>query len=156
MTPAHPDPGEILCVMIPIAGGPLLLPNVAVAEVVPMGRLAAREDLPAWCPGTLAWRGIEVPVIRFAVLNGREAGTARESRCIAVLNRVRQRDGLPFYGVMADGLPRLVHLAAADIENHKSVLGPAELAAVRVGTELAAIPNLTYVESSLAALRAAR
>jgi chemosensory pili system protein ChpC len=153
MTAMQPEQSELLCVMLPVAGGSLPLPNVVVAEVLPMRRLTVLDDRPPWCAGTLDWRGLEVPVIRFSVLNGREAGDPQGGRCIAMLNRVRNRQGTPFYGLLADALPRLVHLTERDIENHKAALGPADVAMVRVGAELATIPNLTHIESALATLR---
>jgi chemosensory pili system protein ChpC len=149
---AAPQETEVLCVMVPVMGARLLVPNVTVAEILPSRRINARADLPDWCVGSLAWRGLDVPVIRFDVLNGATPASAQSGRCILILNRVRHEHGCAFYGLLADGLPRLLHLGPGDVENSRTPLGPAEVAAVKVGTETAVIPNLTYIEESLAQL----
>ncbi len=149
---AQQEQAEITCVMIPIAGSPLLLPNVTVAEIVAWRRIKEQPDLPPWCAGWLGWRGETLPVMHFPALNGTVDAGKPTGRCILVMNRTRHRQGTPFYGLLADGLPRLVHLASGDMQNHKAPLGPAEVAAVKVGTEIAVIPNLTAIEEALRSL----
>jgi chemosensory pili system protein ChpC len=141
---------ELSCILLPVAGGALLLPAVTAAEVVAGRRLVDVDGSPEWCAGTFAWRGVTVPVVRFSVLN--ERAVNERGRCIVVCNRVRHRQGIRFYGLMADGMPRLLRLSAADIENHRTALGTAEVAAVRIGTEVAAVPNLTLLEDAVASL----
>jgi chemosensory pili system protein ChpC len=145
---------ELLCILIPVAGKNLLLPNVTVAEIVPYRRLEADASLPTWCAGTLPWRGTQVPVIRFEVVNGHEHEPQDSGRCVLILNRVRRRDGRPFYGLVAEALPRLVHLAPMDVEERQAPLGPAEHAAVLVGMEMAIVPDLAVLEAAIETLDA--
>jgi len=149
------DTTELGCVMIPVGDTHLLLPNVSVAEIVPWRRIKPWDGAPAWCLGLLGWRGETVPVIRFELLNGAAVpDTTGAGRCIVVMNRARSRRGRPFYAFAADGLPRLLRLSNEDLGNKPVRLGPAETAAVKVGTEPAIIPNLSFVEDELEKLPA--
>ncbi len=143
---------ELSCVMIPLKGAQLLLPNVCVAEILPWRRIKMLSDTPPWCLGLLGWRGEMVPVVRFETLNG-EPGEARKSgRCMVVMNRARNAKGLPFYALAAEGLPRMVQLTADDLANESCKLGVAEQVVVKLGTESAVIPNLEVIESAVAKL----
>jgi chemosensory pili system protein ChpC len=149
------DTTEIACVMIPVRDTHLLLPNVSVAEIVPWRRLKALDrgrDATPWCLGFLGWRGESVPVIRFELLNGGGVEASPVGRCIVVMNRARSRKGRSFYAVVADGLPRLLRLSGEDLSSKPVRLGPAEVASVRVGTEPAIVPNLSYIEEQIATL----
>src|SRR4029453_8657534 len=146
---------ELACVMIPVADTHLLLPNVSVAEIVPGRRLNPedrRRDAPPWRLGLLGWGGETIPVIRFELLIGGGVATSQTGRCIVVMNRARSRKGRAFYAVAADGLPRLLRLSDEDVSPKPVRLGPAESAAVRVGTEPAVVPNLGFIEDQIASI----
>lgn len=143
---------ELSCVMIPLEGTQLLLPNICIAEILPWRRVKVLGDAPEWCLGLLGWRGEMVPVVRFENLNGRRDPVRRSGRCMVVMNRARNARGLPFYALAAEGLPRMVQLTAEDLANESSRLGCAESVAVRVGTESAVIPNLEFIEGAVAKL----
>ncbi len=141
------------CVMIPLAGTQLLLPNVCVAEIVPWRRMQAMKRSPAWCLGLLGWRGENIPVIRYEILNGKgRANAPKAGRCMVVMNRARSAEGPAFYALAADRLPKMVQLNDNDISNQPIALGPAETAVVAVGTEPAVIPNLEYIEEQVRSL----
>jgi chemosensory pili system protein ChpC len=144
----------LACVMIPLLGTHLLLPSVTVAEIVPWRRVRRDPEQPAWCLGVLGWRGETVPLVQFEVLNGLSAKLAgKPGRCLVVMNRTRRAGGRPFYGLVAAGLPRIVHLTDEDVQNADARLGAAETATVRVGTENAVVPNLSFIEEQVAALK---
>ena len=146
------DLTELSCVLIPLDGAHLLLPNISVAEILPWRRVKALNDGPDWCLGLLGWRGETIPVVRFEVLNGGDNTARRAGRCMIVMNRARTANGLPFYAIAAEGLPRMLQLTADDLSNESGRLGPAESVAVRLGTESAVIPNLDFLESQIASL----
>jgi chemosensory pili system protein ChpC len=145
------DMTELSCVLIPVGITHLLLPNVTVAEIVPWRRVKGWEGAPDWCLGLLGWRGETLPVVQFEALNG-ESSDPGAGRCLLVMNRARARQGRPFYGLVAEGLPRLVRLTGEDLVNQNVKLGPAEIASVRVGAEMATIPNLSFIEEQLGSL----
>ena len=143
---------ELSCVLIPVGITHLLLPNVTVAEIVPWRRVKSWDGAPDWCLGLLGWRGETLPVVQFEVLNG-ETSVPSGGRCLLVMNRARARDGRPFYGLVAEGLPRLLRLTGEDVVNQNVKLRAAESASVRVGAEMAIIPNLSFIEEQLSGLR---
>lgn len=143
---------ELSCVLIPMEGTHLLLPNVCVAEILPWRRVKALGDTPPWCLGLLGWRGEMVPVVRFENLNGHPGPARKTGRCMVVMNRARNAQGLPFYALAAEGLPRMVQLAADDLTSEPCRLGAAESVVVKVGTETAVIPNLDVIERAVAKL----
>ena len=139
--------------MIPLADTHLLLPNVSVAEILPWRRIKLLPDAPPWCLGLLGWRGESVPVIQFETLNGASPNLAgSRGRCLLIMNRARRVQGRAFYCLASAGLPRIVHLTDDDLQNQAVRLGPAEVAALIVGTETAVVPNLSFIEEQLATL----
>ena len=147
------DQNELACVMIPLADTHLLLPNISVAEILPWRRIKAIKDGPPWCLGLLGWRGETVPVIQFETLNGTPASVANgRSRCLLIMNRARRANGRACYGLASTGLPRILHLNEDDLQNQAVKLGLAEVASLKVGTEVAVVPNLSFIEEQLATL----
>jgi chemosensory pili system protein ChpC len=143
---------ELSCVVIPLEGMQLVLPNVCIAEILPWRRIKALGESPPWCLGLLGWRGEMVPVVRFESLNGRPGPARKSGRCMVVMNRARNTRGLPFYAMAAEGLPRLVQLTGEDISQEGDQLGPAESAVLRIGTEQVVIPDLEKIEVAVAEL----
>ncbi|NJN52581.1 MAG: chemotaxis protein CheW [Gammaproteobacteria bacterium] len=151
---AAQDTSELACVLIPLAEKHLLLPSVTVAEIAPWRRVRKQPETPDWLLGMLGWRGENIPVLQFELMNGAPAGTPiKPGRCLIIMNRTRHRGGRAFYALAAAGLPRIVHLTDEDVTNLPVRLGPAETATVRLGTENAVVPNLSYVEEQLATIR---
>jgi chemosensory pili system protein ChpC len=147
------DAKELACVMIPLADTHLLLPNISVAEILPWRRIKAIKDAPPWCLGLLGWRGETVPVIQFETLNGANPSlVSNRGRCLLIMNRARRSSGRAFYGLASVGLPRIVHLTDDDLQNMAVKLGLAEVASLKVGTETAVVPNLSFIEEQLATL----
>ena len=147
------DSAEIACVLIPVGGASLLLPNVTVAEILPWRRVKPVEDVEPWCLGVIGWRGESIAVVDYERFNGGQGSGRRLGRCLVVMNRTRRRDGTAFYALAADNLPRLIHLAPTDVFLQDDPLGPAETMAVRVGTDEAVIPSLERLEEALAYLK---
>lgn len=101
--------------LIPLAGMSLLLPNTCIAEVIAHKEPQPVDGAPEWLLGFIDWRGVRVPVISFeAVGGGERAQTDRRSR-IVVLNGIGGDDDLPFFALVAQGIPRLMQLDATTI-----------------------------------------
>lgn len=143
---------ELSCVVIPLEGAQLLLPNICIAEILPWRRIKALGESPPWCLGLLGWRGEMVPVVRFETLNGKSGPARKSGRCMVVMNRARNAGGLPFYAMAAEGLPRMVQLTTDDLNGDSSKPGPAESAVVKLGAESAVIPDLAAIETAVAGL----
>lgn len=145
------QPYELSCVLIPLEGGQLLLPSVCVAEVMPWRRIKVLPDTPPWCLGLLGWRGEAVPVVRLEHIERAAGDGRRPGRCLVVMNRT-DAGALPFYALAAEGLPRLVQLAEADLADPDQQPGEAAGRLVRLGAETATIPDLSALEEQVASL----
>ena len=144
---------EVACVLIPVGGTSLLLPNVTVAEILPWRRIKPVDDTEAWCLGVIGWRGESIPVVDYERFNGGAGTGGRMGRCLVVMNRTRSKTWSPFYALAADSLPRLVHLCSEDVFAQDDPLGPAETMAVKVGAEETVIPMLARLEEALGVFR---
>lgn len=146
------DANELSCVVIPTPGQQLLLPNVCIAEIMPWRRIKPLQGAPSWCMGLVGWRGRTVPVLNYGGFNDAQAAAPTSARCLVVMNRSRNPSGPAFYAFAAVGLPRMLQLLDDDVETADAKLGVADVMRVQVGTELATIPSLEFVEGRLAEL----
>lgn len=143
--------GTIACLLAPIAGRQLLLPNITVVDVVaPTGMLPAPQGAADWHQGFVVWRDMNVPVITFEGLNGE--AIPREFQRVAILSGISGNSELPFYGVIVQGVPRAAKVKIAELEDlYSAPTGPVEFLQVRYAGELAVIPDLDVIEARIAA-----
>lgn len=140
----------IRSLFIPVDGANLVLPNAAVAEVVPYSVPEAVANAPDWLLGKVAWRNQVIPLISFeAAAGGVRPDPAARSR-ITVLNGITGNPKLRFYAVLTQDIPSLMK-----VDN--SVIAPgvddasnnAVLSNVMINGEHAQIPNLDTLELML-------
>jgi len=135
---------------IPVAGANLVLPNAAVAEVVPYSEPEAVANSPDWLLGKMSWRNQIIPLISFEVAaGGAMPGPGARSR-ITVLNGITGNPKLPFYAVLTQDIPRLMKIDNSVIApGSDSMAATAVLTNVMVNGEPAQIPNLDALETML-------
>ena len=125
---------SLSCVMIPMSGRQLLLPNVSIAEVVDYASADAGANTPEWLVGYLDWRGLQLP--------GDNRGR------IVVLNTIGDHHKeVPFMALVTQGIPSQARLAEDQVRKLEGEPGPADLMQVEVEGEHAWIPNLEFLES---------
>ncbi len=139
--------------VIPLHGTDLVLPNEAVAEIVDYQDPVPIEGAPPWMRGIHMWRGLEVPVVSYEMLNGRPASQVQPER-IVVLNGVGGKPELPFLGFLAEGIPRLVRIHSDEISPADKKKGSADAMVVALKEGLAAIPNINLLEQMIIRSRA--
>lgn len=137
------------CVMIPMNGRQLLLPNVSIAEVVDFASTEAPADAPEWMAGKLEWRGLELPVISYDAANGGEITRPGGSRGrIVVLNTIGDHhDQVPFMALVTQGIPSQTRLTEDQVKRIDGDTGSADMMQVDVDGESAFIPDLGFLES---------
>lgn len=141
---------ELATLLIPMNGKQLVLPNVTVAEIIPFVELEAeQDDVPNWFLGRMQWRGISVPVVSFEAINEEPFVSQSDNRRIAVLNALVDGQRLPFCGVIAENVPRLMRIQPNEIINEDVDTGPAEIAHVVLNGEQAVIPNVDFIQEQL-------
>lgn len=146
-------PDEIASLLIPMMGRPMLLPNVAVAEIAPWEKPQARDKAPAWYLGDYHWRGINIPMISLELMNEPDMEDADQGSRVAVLNGVGGTKN-DFYAVCVQGIPRLVRVYPQEVGKEELPEDqPSFELLVMVNGERAMIPNLDYVEQQLEGVR---
>ena len=138
------------CLLIPVLGSRLVLPNVTVAEVSPYQPPIPVEDAAKWLKGTVEWRGTMIPVIAYEELVGETLSNYSQDARIVVVNAPSGSERMRFFGLIAQGIPSQVKLEEAAIKenpNHKLIKGQAM--AVTVETGHGVIPDLDIIEAEL-------
>jgi len=137
------------CVIIPMNGRQLLLPNVTIAEVVDYASTDAPANTPEWLVGHLNWRGLDLPVISYDAANGDTLTIPGDNRGrIVVLNTISDHhQRVPFMALVTQGIPSQARLTEEQIRRLDGEAGPADLMQVEVEGDTAWIPNLDYLES---------
>jgi chemosensory pili system protein ChpC len=138
---------------VPLDGVNLLVPNVAIAEVINYQPLDLIQDGPDWLLGCLRWRDHELPVISMESLCGHSLPQSEHGARISVLNSVQMQSEMPFYAMVTSDIPRLIH---ADVDALGESLAatrtlPESVAdCVQIGSEEALIPDLDIVQGLVA------
>ena len=137
--------------IIPLAGQPLLLPNVAVAELAGYRLSQAASGGPAWFLGWTQWRDQKVPLIDPEVLLGQPQASEPQVPRTLILNAVGERQGVSFIGMRIAGIPRSKKVLRGEIEAagapSQFISQPVRLAGEQ--QELL-IPDLQAIEQALA------
>lgn len=143
-------PEQIPALLIPMIGRPLILPNVAVAEIVPWRRPARRDaNQPKWLLGQLEWRGLQLPLISLELMHSPNLEEAQQGNRIAVLNGVGGTR-LPFYALSIQGIPRLVRVYPDEISGEEAVTDkPGVQYQIAVSGERTIVPDLNHIEAEL-------
>ncbi|MFP1681817.1 chemotaxis protein CheW [Alloalcanivorax sp. C16-1] len=150
--PDAPIPDDIPSLLIPMKGRPWLIPNIVVAEVIPLRQPDRPGHGPEWLLGWINWREQDLPLISFEKLNDSgQVAIGPEAR-IAVINTVT--GGARFYATVVQGIPRLLRVNKGDPVEEPGDTGPAEAMYVQVGGDLAVIPDLDAIERAVTGLTA--
>lgn len=143
--------GIISGLLLPVKDANVLLPNVSVAEVVDYQAPQNQEGNPDWYLGTVSWRGIDLPVVSFEVANGQTAGEIGDNPRIVVINNIgSHHEKIAFFAIVTQNIPRLVKIDSSNIEENTSdKTGVAEKMNVAINDEVAAIPDIEYLQGLL-------
>lgn len=151
--PVDVSASSVPCLRLVLKDCTVLLPNVAVAEVVGFSVPEPLADAPAWLLGIFTWREHRVPLISFEAASGGEPPPppVKESR-IAVLNTLNGNATVPYIALLTQGIPRLQVVKDEAIQTAESaalasVAGVAELA-----EEILLIPDIDDLERRLSQL----
>ena len=101
--------------IIPLGEQPLLLPNVAVAELVGYRLSQAAAQGPQWFLGWTGWRDQRVPVIDPGLLLGQSATDSQIPRMV-ILNALGGKPGVNFVAMRVTGIPRSKRIIRGELE----------------------------------------
>ncbi|MGE7993645.1 chemotaxis protein CheW [Pseudomonas sp. NPDC089554] len=129
--------------LLPLGDRTLVLPSVAVAELIGERRFVCETFEPSWHMGWIDWRQQRLPLIGFEAACGGETPCGERAR-VVVLNALGNT-GLRYLAVLLQDIPRSCKLDSQ--LNYVDVpLGSMELAAVQVGEQVARVPDLGALE----------
>ena len=134
--------------LMPLTDRTLLLPNVAVAELIPYRAPQVSEGMPSWFLGQIAWRDLRLPLLSFEAASDGQVSVSQGSR-VAVINALGGRPSVKFIAVLVQGIPRSIKVGA-ELMRADVALSPLELDAVQFGEAVLKIPDLIGLEQKLA------
>jgi chemosensory pili system protein ChpC len=152
-TTTLPGKSQLYAVLIALAGDTILLPNVAIAEVVARDAVQPMAQPRPWLAGQIDHGGRRLPVLRFERLNGGEGGAdARRERVVVINTQGRHLPSAQF-ALITQTYPHLVTLSRAALQPlplRASDRAELLLARVRVANQEALIPDLDRIEVEIA------
>jgi chemosensory pili system protein ChpC len=140
---------EVASLLIPLQGQSVLLPNVTVAEIIPVAPVQPVEDAPSWYLGNCQWRELTVPLLSFEALNGEPTPGFHTHARFAVLNTTGLHSDFPFMAILTQGLPRLARVSEDEISTREDADNRAyDLMHVSWAGEYTLIPDITAMEQT--------
>jgi chemosensory pili system protein ChpC len=140
---------QIQCTMLTISDDKLVLPNAAVAEIIPIQNIINVANKPAWMLGYLDWRGNSVPLVSFETLAGvRMPSLASGDIKAAILYSISDDKEFSFMSILVRGAPKILAVGQTDVmSNKEEVYHPAVEQKVLVCEENASIVDLEKLEN---------
>ncbi|VVO41900.1 chemotaxis protein CheW [Pseudomonas fluorescens] len=133
--------------LLPLADRHLILPNVAVAELIDYQPGTLDLDTPPWYLGRVAWRNRQIPLLSFESACGNQIVIGERAR-IVILNALGGRPELKFIALLVQGIPRSYKLDS-QLSYVDVPLCSLEQAAVQIGEQVAKVPDLLALEALL-------
>lgn len=110
------EPTSIKSVLININQDTLVLPNRAIAEIIPIRNMINVANKPGWMLGYLDWRGKSVPLVSLEMMGGvRMPSLASGEVKAAIIYTISEDRDFPFVAVLIQGAPQVIDLEAMDI-----------------------------------------
>lgn len=160
---------EILrCLLLPIYGKTFIVPYAAVCEVVVLpSKSMSFSKSKSWVLGEFPWRGLNIPLLNLgkddeALPNpafdrkakedakaNLDVNAAEENVHIAVINRMIEGNYPDFIGLLLQTVPTIHRYKRSDLEFAASGSKPYILMEVKIGEQIAFIPNIPWILEKL-------
>lgn len=138
----------IRCLVVPLDGFSLMMPNALVSEVASF-QIPAPMSAPEWVLGRIQWRGLIVPLVSLERMLGFPGGKpARMSRAI-VLNTLNGDARMPFIAILSRGIPRMHSVTVGMLPEATETVAEGVLCRFELGGEIMMIPDLDRIEQGL-------
>ncbi len=141
----------VRCLVLPIVGEKILVPNAVVAEVFAVNDVTPVGGGPEWLLGNVAWRSHALPLVCMeAALGGARCEVGSRSK-VVVMNALSGNESLANYAVLVQGIPHQVLATEHTVALDTPITGARPFAAVdlQIEGERAFIPDLDAVEEAL-------
>jgi chemosensory pili system protein ChpC len=143
---------EVYSLLIPFAGGKLILPRVSVTEVTGFLRPKPVRGAPDWLMGLIRWHDQDIPLVSFEGLCGRKVPERAGRTRIAITYTIGELISPAVFAILTQGYPYLVRVNPAvlsvDPENDFGADAPI-LNRLRMANERPYVPDLEAIESRI-------
>jgi len=142
----------VRCLVIPLTNVSLLLPSSLIVEVASYTEPApvyGAGELP-WLLGRANWRGQRIPLVSVEAFFERETGMPGGRARMIVIKGLSGHTKLPFFGILAQQIPRLANVTPDSIEamqDDSLANAPGEV--VFAANEASILLDVDYVENRL-------
>lgn len=147
---------SVHCLLIPVYGENLLLPNAAVAEVVAYTDSESASNAPEWLLGYMNWRDLRIPLISFEAVTGGELAPLQKNSRIAILNTLNRNQQLSHFGIVTQGIPHLQVVQEKQLLRDEEPARPRTSIVdyIQLNDETVLVPDLDDLEKRLQQLHA--
>lgn len=147
---------QVASQVLSLHGERVILPNTAVAEIIPYFKPEALSDAigknaPEWLLGMISWRGISVPLISVETIFGSSYEEQSKRSSIAIINAAGDAADAPYFAIVTQGIPRLLQVSATTLsaidetgDNNKAIA-----CHVVFDGDVAIIPDMDEIEAML-------
>ncbi len=139
---------SISSIVVPTTNAQLLLPNTAVATMISFVEPSPIKDAPNWILGSIIWQNWQVPLASWSqLLHLADYEQLRNAR-IAVLKALNAPKRMPYFGILAQGFPRLARLtpdSLTDLPEEHARLTQGHIAVideVQLGEQAVMVPDI--------------
>ena len=138
---------ELKCILLTLQSENVIVPNAAVAEIIPSRNVEEIAGTPDWIMGSMRWRGYDVPLVSFEAA-GMLGGSLSTSTQIAVLYSISDNDDLPYMGLAISGVPHVSFFSRNQITEDPMATGahPMVIQKIRVNGAAASVLDLQAME----------
>lgn len=141
------DEQMLKCIILTTRNELVIVPNAAVAEIVPVQDVSNDADSPGWYLGKTHWRGVDLPLISFEAAGGDTARSVRINTQVAVLYTMSQdaEKKHPYVGLVISGVPHVSRFTREQIKPNSETLNTNPMVAQKVRVNGAAANILDFV-----------
>jgi len=141
--------GKLDVYVLPLWQKKLLIPALAIAEIISASQLkATKKNKAAGLLGQVTWEGDTIPVISFETFNGESA--IPEPQKLAIVVAATLGENLTHYALALQSEPTLSKIKIAELEDlDNAQTGDVEYLQVKYQNNLCVIPELDVLEAKL-------
>lgn len=146
-------PDQVYGALVALNGETWLLPNAAVADVLAFDHVDLNTGSPDWLFGFVDWRDRRLPLIAAEGLLGLPIPERMPRARLLVMNTVSNQVQAGQYVVVAQGYPQLVTVNERAVQQDWTDGLPERTntaCRVRIGSNMAMIPDLDRIEAKIA------
>lgn len=138
---------ELRGVLLPLEDTCLLLPNLAMAEVVGYREAKTIANAPEWLIGKISWNQRQIPLVSFDRVLGFSVANPGYRARIALCHVPSEKAAMPLVGILCHSIPRLARVNSDTLTDDKDYLPLPSmmLRHVQYAGEEAWIPDLEAV-----------